>query len=155
MEGLIFEIIFIILVTVIILLLQSFYVNNFFLAGVIMIQDNNFKYTCSTTLPLMVGNEYIKVMVEERLGAVDLLFSQLGISEARTYPTAQYLSDKSYELFPLLAGRMGFRVTVGDVEETAGAFSEGFTVCRFPLHGIEDTGVVELSFNLRGSGVSV
>jgi hypothetical protein len=150
MEGAIFEIIFIILTTIIILLMQTFYSNNLFLAGVIRMQDSDFKHTCSTTLPLLIGNEYIKTEDTEITGAVELLYHNLGITEIRTYPTADFLSDRASQLFPDLGPRMNFYVEVSD--EKSGQLSEDpkLTQCEFPIHGILSSGVVTMQMNTRG-----
>ncbi len=151
MEGLIFEIIFIILTTIIVILMQSFYTNNLFLAGVIKLKDDAYKHQCSTILPLLVGKEYIKTSSTEVTGAVKLLYEQLGIKDVKTYPSVDYLNDRVKDYWgERFASRASFKVVAGDIVEGELANYPGDTICTFPLHGVDTTGLVTAEMNFRG-----
>jgi hypothetical protein len=131
--------------------MQSFYTNNVFLAGVILMKDDEFKYTCSNSLPLLIGNEYVKSVSDEELEAIELLYEQLGITDIRTYPTPSYLDQRVFELFPDFYGRMSFMVVVPGEEEVGTLSGDpGSTVCTFPIHGLGTGGTVWMEMDTRG-----
>jgi len=161
--GLIIESVLLVVMLVLLGLFWGSFSNNTFLAGIFKVNDARLRHYCSSFLPVLLGDEYIKTTREGSVQAVSFLNELLGIEEPMLYPSATYLKNKIAELYgeegKSLSLRSGFRVFNGtstsreDVSIPIDLFallgitaSRGqLAACSFPLYGPEYSGYVNMS----------
>ena len=151
-SGILLEIFLLILILVLFTMFWNSFSRMTFLAGLLQIDDESFKHTCSNMVQVIIGTDYI-ISFEEGEKATQELIDYLGFAgDKNQVPDANHFYSKVVSQFPSLEGRVGVTVIpsypqgegfVGHagpapIGGLTSLFIESFksTTCEFPLYSI-------------------